>query len=490
MSNDNDHKLNMDADTFREIGHELIDSLANFIGTIDERKTAPDLIDLRKRPKPLPRSLPEKGSSLREILHKSQIDLFDGVRHINHPRTLGCITGTPAPAAILADFLATTLNANLVGWDASLIPCEIEDETVKWVAELLAYPSTSGGLFVSGGTVANFIGFLVARAALADWNIRQEGLSADGRQLRIYAASETHTWIEKAAEISGLGLNAIRWIGSDDQGRIDLNLLQEQLVADKTNGDFPFLIIGNAGNCNTGAVDPLNGLADLAEKHDVWFHVDGAFGAPACITKQAKPLFSGMERAHSLAVDAHKWLFAPLEAGLVLIRDRNALRKSFAFEPTYYHGRDPYDDEVNNYFAFGLQNSRNFRALKVWALLQNVGKNGFIEEIERNLTLAQYLIQILEKDEDFEVGPANLSLVTFRYTGGSNAKGLKDSDLNQINAKILVQIKNEGRIHLSNSVIDDVFYLKAISTNFRTQQSDMDLVPVVVREVAQKVLNS
>ena len=218
----------------------------------------------------------------------------------------------------------------------------------------IGFPSSCGGLLVSGGNMANFACFVAARAAKAPWDVRKEGLSREGRQLLVYASTETHTWIHKAADLFGLGTDAIRWIATDDEQRMDASLLRRQIEDDRRLGHQPFLVVGTAGSVSTGVVDPLSEIADICRKHELWFHVDGAYGALAALAPGSPDSLRALGEADSIAVDPHKWLYAPLEAGFVLVRDAQKLRNACSYHPAYYH----FDDQVVNYFDYGPQNSR------------------------------------------------------------------------------------------------------------------------------------
>jgi glutamate/tyrosine decarboxylase-like PLP-dependent enzyme len=286
---------------------------------------------------------------------------------------------------------------------------EIEAQTVRWIAEMLGYPTGCGGLFVSGGNMANLVCFLAARAAKAGSDIRSRGVG--GARLRAYCSSETHTWIQKAGDISGLGTDSISWIPADQEFRMDMEALRTRILEDIETGDKPFLVIANAGTVSTGAVDPLSRLASLCREFDLWLHVDGAYGALAAIAPEFAALFAGLSEADSIAVDPHKWLYAPLEAGCALVRDVSSLRGAFAYHPPYYH----FGVEAINYFDLGPQNSRGFRALKVWLALQQVGRDGYAQMISDDIRLSRAMYECIAENPELEALSQGLSITTFRY---------------------------------------------------------------------------
>jgi aromatic-L-amino-acid/L-tryptophan decarboxylase len=271
--------------------------------------------------------------------------------------------------------------------EARVPATEIEAQAVRWIAELIGYPRDCGGLFVSGGNMANFVA-CSPPARRRGWDVRAAGLNVPvARPLRVYASAETHTWIQKAADLAGLGTDAIRWIPTDAGLRMDVDALREALERDRRAGERALMVVGTAGSVSTGAVDPLLEIAAICREPGVWFHVDGAYGAFAAAVPGTPPDLQALRLADSVALDPHKWLYAPLEAGCVLVRDPEALRNAFAYHPPYYH----FGEEATNYVDFGPQNSRGFRALKVWLALRQVGREGYVRMIGDDIRLSRRL---------------------------------------------------------------------------------------------------
>lgn len=357
--------LAMSSGEFRAVGHELIDRVADFLDSLSTRPVTP-----RETPQQVrealgaERTLPATGCDTARLLNDAANLLFDHSLFNGHPRFWGYITSSAAPVGALAELLAAAVNPNVGAWPLSPMASEIEAQTIRWVAELLGYPTTCGGLFVSGGNMTNMVCLLTARQAKAGWNVREQGMSRGG--LRAYCSTETHTWMQKGADIAGLGADAIRWIPTDHEQRISLAALRDRIASDIQSGHKPFWVVGTAGSVSTGAIDPLAQLAAICGEFDLWFHVDGAYGGFAAMLPDAPAELAGLPEADSIAVDPHKWLYAPLEAGCALVRAPERLRDAFAYHPPYYH----FGAEATNYYDFGPQNSRGFRALKVWLALQ------------------------------------------------------------------------------------------------------------------------
>ncbi|SRR5216683_418002 len=301
--------LEMTPSEFRKVGRQLVERIADFLCTLPDRPVVPNESPQVIREALGTSSLPEEGAESKDLLEEAANLLFEHSTFNGHPRFWGMITSPAAPIGALGDLLAASVNPNLGGWLLAPVATEIEAQTIRWIAELVGYPTDCGGLLVSGGNMANFVGFLAARKAKATWDVRAAGLLGQGaRRLRVYTSSETHTWIHNAADMFGLGIEAIRWIPVDEQLRMDTTALKNQIQEDIEAGDLPYLVVSTAGTVSTGAVDPLPDIAAICREYDLWFHVDGAYGgfAAALINdgKETVPRdLKGISEADSVAVD-------------------------------------------------------------------------------------------------------------------------------------------------------------------------------------------
>lgn len=472
--------LEMSAEQFRELGHELVDRVATFLGGIAERRVDPGESPREVREAlGAERTLPAAGEDAASVLGRAADLLMEHSLLNGHPRFWGYITSSAAPIGVLGEMLAGAVNPNVGAWLLSPMASEIEAQTVRWIAEMLHYPAGCEGLFVSGGNMANLVCLLAARQAKAGWNVRVAGVSA-GARLRVYCSRETHTWVQKAADIAGLGTDAIRWIETDGEQRLHLPALEQQIASDLWEGDRPFLVIGTAGSVSTGAIDPLPEMAELCRRFDLWFHVDGAYGGIAAMLPDGPGALAGMREADSIAVDPHKWLYAPIEAGCALVREPGRLRDAFAYHPPYYH----FGTEATNYFDLGPQNSRGFRALKVWLALQQIGRAGYVRLLSDDIRLSQAMFACAAEYPEVEALTQSLSITTFRYA----PKELRDGSvgqgeyLNELNRELLTRLQGSGEAYLSNAVVDGRFALRACVVNFRTSLADVEaLLPLVVR---------
>lgn len=463
---------------FRALGHQLVDRIAEFLERLPQRPVTPGESPARIREALVAdRPLPQAGAPPGELLSRAADLLFAHSLFNGHPRFWGYVTSSAAPIGVLGDLLASAVNPNVGAWPLSPMASEIEAQTVRWIAELLGYPADCGGLFVSGGNMANLVCFLAARRARAGHDVRTRGV--EGARLRIYCSTETHTWIQKAADISGLGTDAIRWIAADREGRIETRALREQFERDRNAGERPILLVANAGTVGTGAVDPLPELAPICSEYGIWLHVDGAYGALAAVVPDAPAALRALSLADSVAVDPHKWLYAPLEAGCALVRDAGKLRDAFSYHPPYYH----FGDEATNYFDLGPQNSRGFRALKVWLALEQVGREGYVRMISEDVRLSRELYATIANFPELEAMTQSLSIATFRFVPADLEPGeAAEAYLEQLNRELLTRLQNSGEAYLSNAVIGGKFALRACIVNFRTSATDIRaLPPLVVR---------
>jgi glutamate/tyrosine decarboxylase-like PLP-dependent enzyme len=479
----------MDAETFRRLGHRLVDQLAAFLESMphgpvthdESPSTVREALDLGG---PLPESGVEPGL----LLERTARLLFDHSLFNGHPRFFGYITSPPAPIGILADFLAAAVNPNVGAWTLSPAATEIEGQTVRWIAELIGYPVDCGGLLVSGGNMANLVCFMAARAARAGWDVRSQGaVGHAGQRLCVYVSAETHTWIQKAADIGGLGTAAIRWIPTDAGLRMDVRALRVAIEADAAAGNVPCLVVGTAGSVSTGAVDPLRDIAALCKERGLWLHVDGAYGGFAAALPDASDDVRALSLADSVAVDPHKWLYAPLEVGCALVRNAEALRAAFAYHPVYYH----FEEQATNYVDYGPQNSRGFRALKVWLALRQVGAAGYRAMIADDIALSRTLADAVRSDPELQLVTQELSITTFRYVPidlrPNVGEPAVEQHLDLLNRELLDRLQRGGEAFVSNAVVGGQYLLRACIVNFHTDRADVLAVPEIVARIGRSI---
>ena len=478
--------LDIDPETFRKAGHALIDRLSDFLAQIRNLPLTSGELPDAIRQHIGSSDLPVTGQEVGPLLERTtelllQHSLFNG-----HPRFYGFITSSAAPIGALADLLAATVNANVGGWYLSPVASEIEAQTIRWIAQLMGFPTECGGILVSGGNMANFVCFLAARKAKTPWNIRERGFPAgEARQLRVYASSETHTWLQKAADLFGLGTDSIRWIPVDSEQRMKMDPLRTQIESDSRNGDLPILVIGSAGTVSTGAIDPLREISVLCREKKLWFHIDAAYGGFAAMLPDAHPDLAAIADADSIAVDPHKWLYAPLEAGCALVRSSGHLLDAFSYHPPYYH----FDPAMINFFDYGPQNSRGFRALKVWLGILQAGRDGYRKMISDDIRLSRELFDLVKQNPELQAMTQSLSIATFRFAPQDLRNGSRQAEdyLNALNKMILERLDLSGEAFVSNAVVDGKYLLRACIVNFRATHADIRALPDIVTRYGRQI---
>jgi aromatic-L-amino-acid/L-tryptophan decarboxylase len=475
--------IEIDKNTFKKLGHDLIDQIAEFLDSIHERP-----VTRGESPRQLQAilgngSLPDEGTAPGELLSRASSVLMNHSLLNGHPKFMGYITSSAAPIGALADLLAAAVNPNVGAQILSPIATEIEKQTVRWLAEFIGVSSGYGGLLVSGGNMANITAFMAARNVKLQNSLKDDGLAKASESFSVYCSRTAHTWIEKAAVLSGLGSKCIRWISTDSSNKIDNEALEETIRHDIAEGYEPLMIVGTAGDVSTGVVDDLNAIAAVCKKYDLWFHVDGAYGIPAAVIPELKPLFKGIEEADSIALDPHKWLYSPLEAGCTLVKNPSHLTDTYSSHPVYYNF-DREDEQLLNYYGYGFQNSRGFRALKVWLALQQVGRKGYIQMIGDDIGLSKLFFQLADEHPELEAVTQSLSITTLRYVPDDIIAGSEsESYLNQLNEALLNRLQQGGDVFLSNAVIQEKYCLRGCIVNFRTSEKDIrEIIEIIVRE--------
>ena len=423
--------------------------------------------------------LPITGTDFDSLLKIFRDKIVPFSRQNAHPRMFGYVQSPGTPIGAFADLLASTLNANLTIWRSAPAPVELERLTIDWVREILGFKMGAGGLFVSGGSMANLIGIAMAR---------QTKDYSSGR-LRLYASSETHFSVAKAAALLGIGRENVCHVAVDERFRIQTDDLVAKIIADLEAGYVPFCVVANVGTVNTGAIDPLAQIREIADHFQLWMHVDGSYGAFAVLARSARKLFAGMEQADSIALDPHKWLYLPVDVGCVIYRNPEIARATFANEAEYTRMFGEEADEAFVCWDYGPELSRRFRALKVWMLLKGVGLTQLSEAIENNLACARHLESMVQASKDFEmVAPVELSIFCFRHVP-VQLRNQPAEAIDAFNERLLVALQRDGSSYLSNAALGGRFALRGCVLNYRTTLRDMAILLDDLRRVAKSILS-
>jgi glutamate/tyrosine decarboxylase-like PLP-dependent enzyme len=462
------------------LGRRMVDDMLEYTNSLRERppwRHAPDQVKAHfNQPLPLESQPPE------EIYREFLDYVLPYPIGNNHPRFWGWVFGTGTVMGAFAEFLAAGMNTNSGDFDhhSGIL---VETQVMDWLKELMGFPPGSSGTLTSGCSAANLIGLVVARNAGASYDLRREGVHQSAEPMVLYASEEIHSSVQKAVEILGLGSEALRRIPCDDRFRIDLDLLQESIDRDRREGNLPFCVVGAAGTVNTGAVDDLDGLADLCKSEELWLHIDGAFGAWLKIVPEESQVVKGIERADSLAFDLHKWMYMPYEIGCVLVKHEKKHREAFSLSPAYLEkkgdGRGLSSGVVTWFADYDFQLSRAFRSLKAWMSFKEHGIRKYGRLIKQNIDQARYLGELVESEQELELAvPVDMNVVCFRFV----KPGMGGETLNEINKEILLELQENGIAVPSSTRLNGKFYLRVGHTNHRSRREDFNaLVDAVLR---------
>lgn len=459
-----------DWEEFREQAHAALDTMVDYLKNVRERPVwQPIPADVQAR---LEAPAPEQAQGLATVLGEFRRDVLPYPTGNIHPRFWSWVCGTGSPSGMVADLLASGMNSMSLGFEDSAAT-RVEMQVIDWFKELFGFPPESSGLSVSGGSMANLVALAVGRTAKCDYDVRACGLNPPGQvPLVAYGSTETHSSVQKALELTGIGSDYYRRIGVNPRFEIDVDALRAQIHADRAAGLKPALLVGTAGTVNTGAFDPLSELADVAEEYGLWFVIDGAFGAIAQLCRERPKGLERLERADALAFDLHKWLHQPYNAGAVLVRHANLHRDTFSIAPDYLD--NPGGGVANgplNFSAYGIQLSRSFASLRVWLTFKTHGVKRFRELTEQNIAQARYLEKLVSNERELEVmAPTALNIVNYRFNPG----GLGNGALDDLNQRLLVTMQERGLAAPSSTRLHGRISIRACLCNHRTRREDLD----------------
>jgi glutamate/tyrosine decarboxylase-like PLP-dependent enzyme len=472
-----------DLDSFREAGHALVELVADHLAGQRElpvwRPT-----DEAARARLLDRPLPERGTPLAELVREFETDVLPWPMGNAHPRFFGWVNAAPAPAGVLGELAAAGMNPSSAGGDHADV--HLERTVVRWIAELVGFPHLpGGGLLTSGASMATIVALGAARRRAterAGHDVRADGLSGLPPLIG-YVTGETHSCVLKAAELLGLGSRNLRRLPGAPDGRMDPEALRAAITADRAAGLLPCFAAASAGTVNTGAVDPLDAIADVCAASGVWLHVDGAYGAFGALDPGLTARYRGLERADSLALDPHKWLGVPVDCGCLLVRDPDGLRGTFSLVPPYL--RDEEGDGLGWFSEYGIEQTRPFRSLKVWATLAHAGREGVVRAVSRCTELARRLGELVEDDPQLELlAPVETSVAAFRY----RPEGVPEKALQQVNQALPQRVQRRGRTFVTGTVIGGVEASRACLLNAETTEEDLTVLLAEVREAGRELL--
>jgi aromatic-L-amino-acid/L-tryptophan decarboxylase len=489
----------LDPDEFQRLGYQAVDMMADYFAAIRDLpvfpgKSSKEVADAFDEPLPL------AGMPAEQILQEWRTRVLPNSTHLGSPRYFGYVNGSGTMLGVLAEALAASVNMNPGGWKAGPAATEIERRTIAWIAEMIEYPSSCGGLFTSGGTMANFTALLTGLRNLAPFDSTGDGLQSEvrnGKRLIYMADHEGHISIARVADLLNLGRSAVRRVPSREDLTIDPEALKTMIREDLARGDHPFCVVAQVGSINTGAIDPLEEIADICERYELWFHADGACGAVGAMLPEKKEMYKGLDRADSVTLDPHKWLFIPYECGCLLVREPEKLRRAFSLSASYLRGTLPTEYTGLDYFEYGPQMSRGFRALKVWMTLRHYGVDGYRKLLRQGIRCAERLDERVCTSQDFErLHKPNLYIYSFRYAPRVDRKAAEKSAQNRarvnakldyLNQRIADEIQARGIAFIMTTRIRERTVLRMSICSHRTTPADIDAVFDALTQIGREI---
>ncbi len=471
----------MDSEEFRKFGKEVVDWIADYLKNPEKYPVFPQVKpgDIKKQLPASPPSLPEKMDPILKDFNKI---ILPGMTHWNHPGFHAYFSISGSAPGILGEMLSSALNINGMLWRTSPSATELEEVVLDWLRQMLGLPSEFRGVITDCGSASNLIALAAAREEI-QMHIREEGLAGrnDMPRLRIYCSDQTHSSVEKAAIVLGIGHNGVRKISTDSEFRMKTDELAVAIKEDKNNSWLPFAVVATVGTTSTTSIDPIPAIADICQREKIWLHVDGAYGGMAAIVPEMRGVLDGCERADSFVTNPHKWLFTPIDCSALYTRHVDILKRAFSLIPEYLTTSD---GEVNNYMDWGVQLGRRFRSLKLWFVIRSFGVEGIISQLREHCRLARVLASWIDEDKDFErLATVPFSVICFRY----HPKEISDEmKLEQFNVKIIDQVNATGEAFLSHTKLNNRYTIRIAIGNISTTEKHIKQVWELVKREANE----
>jgi len=475
----------MNYDEFRNAGHYLIDYISDYLKGVQDKALFPNvepaaLYELFDEP------VPDKPLSLAEIQKIVEGKLIPYCTHVNHAGYMGLITPTPNPAGILGDLLAAALNQNLGVYSIGPSAVTMELRVIRWLNDLIGYGDNAGGNLTSGGMMANFIGLKLARDFTTGDMAQQEGVHG---QWAVYVSEERHVSIDKSVDCVGIGRKNLRLLPTNEKFQVDIEVLEKTLQEDKEKNIRPLCIIGLAGTTNLGAVDDLKKLHEIAVREGCWYHIDAAYGGGVLLSKQNSKLLEGVHLADSVTIDPHKWFYAPLDTGAILVKEHKRLTTSFGMQPAYLADQTAQKQKRYQFYVNGFEQSKRFRSLKVWMSFQHYGRSKIGEWVDNNISQAKHLHKLVSMNKDFVSATEPLmSAICIRY----KTNGLNNEQLTRLHHEVSSRIEKEGHFWFATTIMKDKTWFRInpvnIYTTLQTIETLFNLLQVYCKEAKEKMM--
>ncbi len=461
----------MDPREFHSLGHHMVDLLTEYFEHIEEKPVFPD-VEPQHLQQLFDEPLPQDPTPPEAVLRQIEEKLLPYCTHVGHPGYMGLITPSPSPTGVIADFLCSALNQNLGTYSIGPAAVVMERRTIRWLTDLIGYGPHAGGNLTSGGMMANFIGLKLAR----DW-ASGDRAQLDGVQERsaVYVSEERHVSVDKSVDAIGLGRHALRALPTDAKFQLRLDALESAIESDKKRGIRPMCIVGIFGTTNTGAVDSIRELRDLADREHMWLHADAAYGGGMLLSTASPMRDQGLELADSVTIDPHKWFYAPLDAGAILVKDERRLTASFGMKPSYLTDQFDTEHERYQYYVHGFEQSRRFRSLKVWMSFKRYGTRQIGEWIDNNVRQARHLYARVADHPEFEAASEPpMSAICIRYKSPDKEMDLSEPDAKALHARVVENIEKSGKFWISTTELKGRTWFRINPVNFRTRTEHMD----------------
>jgi aromatic-L-amino-acid decarboxylase len=463
----------VDAEEFRKYGHEVVDWIAGYLGNVRDYPVLPE-VKPGQLTSALPPSGPETGESMERLLEDFRTTIVPALTHWNHPRFMAYFSVSASGPGILGEMLTAALNVNGMVWKSCPAVVELEQVTLGWLREWMGLPEDFAGFIYDTASISSMHAIAAARE-MADPEVRVHGAGADTRgALVMYTSEHSHSSIEKGAIAVGVGQENVRHVPADAEFRMDVSALRGAIEADRAAGKRPFCVVATCGTTSTTSVDPIPRIADIAEQYGLWLHVDAAYAGPAAILPECRWLLEGAERAQSLVMNPHKWLFTPIDISAFYTSRPDILRRAFSLVPEYLKTAE--DAKAVNLMDYGVPLGRRFRALKLWFVLRYYGRQGIVRILREHIRYAQDLAKIIQQDPGFEIAaPHPLSVVCFRYRGSDDE-----------NRRLMDRVNATGQVFLSHTVLNGRFVIRLAIGNIRTTWDDVSAVWQLVKQEANR----
>jgi aromatic-L-amino-acid decarboxylase len=470
----------MPLDEFRKSGHQLVDWIADYLNDIEKYPPLSQVNpgEILQR---IPSSPPDKGEEIENVLKDVDKILMDGITHWNHPGFMAYFNSTSSGPGILAELLTAGLGINGMLWKTSPAFTEHEKAMMNWFRQMVGLPENFWGIIYDTASTSSMHAIASAREQL-NLGFREKGMAGrnDVPRLRMYCSEHAHSSIEKGAVTLGIGLEGIRKISVNDKFEMISEKLEEAMNVDLQSGWKPFCVVATVGTTSTTSVDPVEDIAAICEKHNLWLHIDAAYAGVTAMIPEMKWITKGWESADSIVINPHKWMFTPMDLSIYFTRKPDILKRAFSLVPEYLKTNK--DDEVENLMDYGIQLGRRFRSLKLWFIIRYFGVEGLAARIKHHIELAQEFAKWIDDEKDFErMAPVPFSTICFRY----NPRNKSDDELNTLNEKLLEKINASGKIFLSHTKLNGKFVIRLTIGSIRHERRHIEEAWILVKKIAE-----